>query len=75
MALEDGVGESALASEVVVEQRLVHAGFVGDVLHASARGASPDEHDVGGVENALLGVGVGLRRLLFLSTAWFNHCV
>ena len=80
-ALEDGVGEAALASEVVVEQRLVHAGFVGDVLHARARGASADEHGVCRVENALLGVRVGLlpSRFFFCRpvglTILFDHLV
>jgi hypothetical protein len=54
-----------------VEQRLVDAGLLGDLLHAGARGSVADEDGAGGVEDPLLGIRVasGRRRL----AAGFNH--
>ena len=42
--------------------------LIGDLLHARAVDAAPDENLVGGVEDAGLGVRCGLPR-------WFNHLV
>jgi hypothetical protein len=53
---------------VVVQKRLVHARVIGDLLHARAVDAAPDEDLVGGVEDAGLGVGGSLPRR-------FNHLV
>jgi hypothetical protein len=47
---------------VVVQERLVHACVIGDLLHARAVDAAPDEDLVGGVEDAGLGVRCGLFR-------------
>ena len=55
---EDRVGEGGLGAEVVVEQRLVDARLVGDLLGAGGGGALVQEDAVGGVEDALSGFGV-----------------
>ena len=57
-AAEDRFAKPALVAEVVVEERFVDAGFLGDLLHPRAGGAAPHEHDVRGVEDALLGVAI-----------------
>ena len=49
--------EAVLGAEVVVQKRLVDACFLGDVLHASARGALADEDAVGGFEDPGFGFG------------------
>src|SRR5580765_6497659 len=64
----DGPSEARLRSEVVVQERLVHARAIGDLLHARAVDAAPDEDLVGGVEDAGLGVDGSLPRR-------FNHLV
>ena len=61
-ALEDGVGQGGLGPEVVVHQRLVDAGLVGDLLGAAPRRALPDEDRVGGIEDPLAGLEIGLGR-------------
>jgi hypothetical protein len=47
-----------------MKERLVDPGLLGDLLHAGAGGAAPDEHAARGVEDALLGErvrgGIGL---------------
>ena len=57
---ENRFRKALLGAEVVVQQRLVDAGLFGDVLHARARRAMPDEHGVRGVEDPALGVAVVL---------------
>ena len=57
-ALERRLGELLLVAEVVVQQRLVDAGLGGNLLHAGAGRAAPDEHRVRRIEDALLGVAV-----------------
>ena len=59
-----GVDQQALGlrSEVVVQERLVHAHAIGDLLHARAVDAAQDEDPVGGVEDAGLGLRLGLRQ-------------
>jgi len=64
----DRSSEIGLRSEVVVQERLVHASVIGDLLHACAVDAVPDEDLIGGVENAALGVCLDLARR-------FNHMV
>ena len=51
-----------------MQQRLVDACLIGDVLHPRTVDAAPHKHRVGGVEDAGLGVRCGLSR-------WFNHVV
>ena len=51
-----------------MQQRLVDACLIGDVLHARTVDAAPHKYCVGGVEDAGLGVRCGLSR-------WFNHVV
>lgn len=70
-ALEDGRGEPALASEVIVEKRFVDAGFVGDLLHPGAGRSASHEDEVGGVEDPRLGVGVALGYL----AGGLNHLI
>jgi len=53
-----------------VEERLFDAGFLGDLLHAGAGRAAPDEHGARGVEDAFLGIPVDRAF-----TAWFSHMV
>jgi hypothetical protein len=53
----DGPSEVRLRSEVVVQQGLIYACLIGNLLHAGAVDAAPDEDFVGGVEDAGLGVG------------------
>src|SRR5688572_16721508 len=53
---------------MVMKQRLVDACLIGDLLHAGAVDAAPDEDVVGGVEDAGLGIRFGLPRR-------FNHLV
>ena len=67
-AKPDRPSEVRLRSEVVMQEGLVHACLIGDLLHARAVDAAPDEDLVGGVEDAGLGVGGGLSRR-------FNHLV
>ena len=69
-ALERRLRQLFLVAEVVVQQRLVDAGLGGDLLHARAGGAAADEHRVGGVEDALLGVAV-----LLLPVSFFNRFI
>ena len=54
-ARERGLGQALLAPEVVMQQRLVDAGFGGDLLHAGARRPPAKEDVVRRVENARLG--------------------
>ena len=49
-----------------MQERLVDACLIGDLLHPRAVDAAPDEDLVGGVEDAGFGVGCGLPRR-------FNH--
>ena len=53
---------------MVIKERLVDACLIGDLLHAGAVDAAPDEDFVGGVEDAGFGVGGGLPGR-------FNHMV
>jgi len=53
--LEDGVGESGLGPEVVVDQRLVDASLVSDLLGSAAGGAFAEEDGVSRVENTVPG--------------------
>ena len=64
----NGASEVGFGSEVVMQQRLVDACLIGDVLHPRTVDAAPHKHRVGGVEDARLGVRCGLSR-------WFNHVV
>jgi hypothetical protein len=70
--LEHGGREAALAAKVVMQERLVDAGFVGDFLHAGAGGSAPHEHDVRRVEDAALGIGIAFG---FLSCRRLNHTI
>ena len=60
--------EVRFRSEVVVQEGLIYACLIGDLLHARAVDAAPYEDLVGGVEDAGLGIRSGLSR-------WFNHLV
>ena len=50
----NGASEVGFGSEVVVQQRLVYACLIGDVLHPRTVDAAPHEHFVGGVEDTIL---------------------
>jgi hypothetical protein len=52
----------------MTQSGFIDARLIGDLLHARAIDAAPDEDLVGGVEDAGLGVRCGLSR-------WFNHVV
>jgi hypothetical protein len=67
-AIRSQTGEVRLRSEVVVEEGLIYACLIGNLLHAGAVDAAPDEDFIGGIQNAGLGVGGGLSRR-------FNHLV
>ena len=51
-----------------MQECLVHAGVIGDILHARAVDAAADKDLVGGVEDTLLRIRFGLSRR-------FNHLV
>jgi hypothetical protein len=55
-----------------VQKRFVDVGFFGDLLHPRSGRASPDKHDVRGIEDALFGVTVPAGGRLSL---WFNHTI
>ena len=55
-----------------MEERFVDAGFVGDFLGAGAGAAAAEKDAVRGVEDALLGVGVGRPSI---RDRRFNHWV
>jgi len=45
-----------------VQQGLIYACLIGNLLHAGTVDAAPDEDLVGGIKDASLGVGGGLPR-------------
>ena len=54
-ATENGGGETFLGAEVVVEERLVDARFIGDFLRAGASATAAEENAMRRIEDALLG--------------------
>ncbi len=55
---EHSCREAVLGAEVVVEQRLIHAGLGGDFLHTGARCPTADEDPACGIEDAQFGIAI-----------------
>src|ERR1051325_7956271 len=60
--LEDRGAEALLGAEVVVQQRLIDARLLRNLLHARSEGAAADEDGTRGVEDAGFGESIVLAR-------------